>query len=677
MTKKIITTAVASFIFLFPLFFLNLTPESYEYNKMFLLIVFSLVMLILYFVKSLEDRHFTVVRSTFGWPLLVITIIVCISSFVQTPNVIIAGTTPLAASTWLAGFLAYFFLVQLTDSGQKKMYGDLLVADGFLISAYTFLLYLGILPDNPFTPSGTLLSTLLFLVSISIYIGIIIYRYNSRRFVINSTPVISDVTTDPEVFSDLETEKNRMVLYALILLPVAAAVLILTYHLFTNQKPAILPYSYGWSIFLEVGKNLKTLLLGVGPTNFQTAFTLTKPQSINMTAYWNVIFTNSSTFFLTLATEAGIIAAAMYIILIVKSVRLALRKNFLKTGTFTGNPGQAFLPVIAAVLFFQLVLPSSMTLFILMICLMGLSADRKPWLKLNLSVLGKISYIFLLLPITFVTLASFFLYRAYAAEAAFKSSLDALLNKDGLGAYRLQLEAISDNPYIDRYHVAFSQTNIALANALAAKKDLTAEDKQNIPKLVQQSVDHARTSIILYRTSAPDWDNLGHIYANLINFAAGSDQWAVTSFQQKILLDPVNPQNHLLLGGLYLSLKKYPEAEIEFKNAISLKPDFASAYYNLAQTLKSEKKNDEALKLLQTTLTLLTQGSADYNNVKKEADDLSALISTPPATPSGQPKKSFGSLEKLETVGTATGSSLNNNINVKPTVSLAEPPVSP
>ncbi|MCJ7739806.1 hypothetical protein MUP32_00620, partial [Candidatus Microgenomates bacterium] len=117
---------------------------------------------------------------------------------------------------------------------------------------------------------------------------------------------------------------DKKVIKIILLVYTITAFALFAYPFFLGSKPYLLPFSYGLKIALEVMKDLKSLLLGIGPTNFMTAFTLGKSASINSTPFWNVIFTSSSSFFLNLVTESGLIAGTIYLFLFFKSLRLLL-----------------------------------------------------------------------------------------------------------------------------------------------------------------------------------------------------------------------------------------------------------------------------------------------------------------------------------------------------------------
>lgn len=669
MLNKIVLITIYLFSFLFPLFYLHLTPESYEYNKMMLLIFTTTLLFFLFILKTIRRRKIILYRNSFTTVFFFLTAIVTISTLFQSPNLVIALTTPLSTATIIFGFIFYFLLINnVLDLGSNSRIGsdlrgikgltllDFIIFSTILLSLFVMAIYTGIIPKSTLTPAGNLLATTMFLAIISIYLlsKIIIYLLISRqtRFVYLA--------------------QTGFVQYLLSLLVIGGTTFFLTIRLLTDQTPIILPFAFGWQIFLDVIKNAKTLALGVGPANFITAFTLAKPVSINMSPVWNVIFTSSSSFLLNLATETGIISAFLYLLIFLKSLKLPLDAALGRL-----KSGDACLLSLIFALIIQAILPGSMTVFILTIILLAFSSQVYPFFTWDISKLGFVKYVFLIPAIIIFSVVIYFQGRAYLAEIAFKESLDALVNKNGTDAYNLQLISLRLNPFLDRYHTAFSKTNLMVASSLATKQQLTEEDKQNIPRLVQQSIDYAKSGVNLNRTNVVTWDNLVQTYAALINFAKGAEEWTIESYKQKVSLDQFNPQNHLGFGMLYFNLKKYEEAEKELRQATLLKPDLAIAHYQLSHVLKEEKKYQEAYLELQITSSLLNSGSDDAQKVNQELLELSKLIPKgKTATPSSQIKTQNRKNQSLETVESSKSPFKNLPTSIPP-LSLPEPQITP
>ncbi len=132
----------------------------------------------------------------------------------------------------------------------------------------------------------------------------------------------------------------------------------------------------------------------------------------------------------------------------------------------------------------------------------------------------------------------------------------------------------------------------------------------------------AKIATVLNPTNAANWENLAQTYRSILRFADKADQWATASYQQAIINDPLNPQIRIKLGGLYYSLEDYEKATRQFENAVSLKPDYANAYYNLSAAYREKEMYQEAYNAMEKVVNLVKSDSADYQKAKNELEAL-------------------------------------------------------
>ncbi|MEW6516166.1 MAG: tetratricopeptide repeat protein [candidate division FCPU426 bacterium] len=77
---------------------------------------------------------------------------------------------------------------------------------------------------------------------------------------------------------------------------------------------------------------------------------------------------------------------------------------------------------------------------------------------------------------------------------------------------------------------------------------------------------------------------------------------------QILQLDPEEPAVHFYLGSLNTQLKKYAEAEKNYRACLKRYPDYGPAYINLARLVKARGDDDEARKLLTEAVKRLEGG---------------------------------------------------------------------
>ncbi len=386
--------------------------------------------------------------------------------------------------------------------------------------------------------------------------------------------------------------------------------LVLTaYQVLPTWRTTTLPYWANWQIMLESYKNIKQLFVGVGAENFLGAFTVGRPVTINMTDLWNTRFIVGSSMLFHMATVQGLVGLGAMVWFLTK-----LRNPVLLLGALS----LIFLP------------PSFPTLVIIMTILM--LAQPVHAIHTTLPHRPVIRYtVVLFLFLIFATILYGF-GRAASAEFAFGRSLRAFDNREGTNAYNLQIQAITLNPNVARFHMAYSQTNLALANAISGSASISAtaeqldKDRQTTTQLIQQSIREAKIAIGLAPTNILAWENIASVYQALSGVAQGADQWTIAAYQQAMQLDPTNPTIRLRLGGAYVGQQKFDEAIASYNAAASLKPDYANVYYNMGFSYREQKKYLQASQALLEALKYVTPGSDDERQAKKELDEVRELL---------------------------------------------------
>ena len=74
----------------------------------------------------------------------------------------------------------------------------------------------------------------------------------------------------------------------------------------------------------------------------------------------------------------------------------------------------------------------------------------------------------------------------------------------------------------------------------------------------------------------------------------GRDAEAVKAFRQALSIRPDWAEAHSLLGSILFRAGNYPEAEVELRKAVTLKPDYAEGWNFLGEFLKGQGKDGEA-----------------------------------------------------------------------------------
>jgi tetratricopeptide (TPR) repeat protein len=154
----------------------------------------------------------------------------------------------------------------------------------------------------------------------------------------------------------------------------------------------------------------------------------------------------------------------------------------------------------------------------------------------------------------------------------------------------------------------------------------------------------ASTATSLNPKNSENWLGEGNIYDNLVILGVeGADELAISYYQKAGEFDPQNPLVPFFLGRLHKRLaekniadsanqqeesaKKQLEEKAnqnfvltleDLNKSVSLKPNFSSAYYFLAQTYEEKGEKEKALANYQIVLQL----EPGNEEIKKKVEEL-------------------------------------------------------
>src|SRR3989339_674028 len=407
---------------------------------------------------------------------------------------------------------------------------------------------------------------------------------------------------------------------------------------------------------------------GTGPSTYLFDFTAYKPVELNSTKLWNIRFDSSFNEYLqVLATLGGIglLALLSFSALFISTAYSVLMKSPEESAT------DKKVLAIAGIAFFIILALHAATLAVWVIGLLiiasfmvslglqkrsGEGNFKDTFLRIaavtpssNLPEetikVNALPGVLLVLSIASVLFAFFFGAKLVLADYHHRLALNALSQNQGIIAYNELVVAEKLNPKNDVYRAGLAQTNFALANAIAVAKapteaspagSLTDADKQNIQVLLQQSINEGKNAVALSPKSAINWQVLALLYRQISGVATNGLAFALDSYGRAIMVDPLNPQLRLNVGGVYYASKNYDMAIRFFTDAINLKPDFANGYYNLSVALKDKGDMVNAQAAAEKVLTLVEKDSQDYKLAQDYLNDLKSKneekqVQQPPA----------------------------------------------
>ncbi len=576
-------------IFLYPLAFLPFFSNGFDVTKLLLLTISVLLISTVKILKIVTQGNFNF--RTAKPDLLVLTLLITylVSAIFIAPNKMDAFLLPGTASFVILGAILYFFINQLDneDLNSKKAIIVSLILSATIGSIVQLLSFIGVIQGN-FTTFGNLISTFVFLLAV-LPLGI--------HEVIKNKKIV---------------EKTFFGISSFIIL-ISGATL---FYLMLPGKPTSpnLPsLKSSWVVSVDALK--ESPILGVGPSNFIYSYAKNRPITANSENNWLDKFIIGRNTPLTIMAETGIIGLIVFITLFLVAINVFKIKD-------AGDIDKYKLS-LSIVLLLSFLYPFSASLLPLIFILLALNNDTK---EVGGIFNSRIPLIIISVPFAAVILVGFYAsYKAFYADYLFGKALQYVSQNEAIKAYEGINMAVNTNPYVDRYHLAAAEINMAIAQSLAKKENATEEDKKTLAELIQQSIREGKAAVSLDKTKSSSWENLGNIYVSISPFAKDAGDFAIQSYNQAIFLNPIDPNLRIKLGGIYFSQQNLQEAIKTFELAVLAKPDFANSHYNLAIAYKANKQIDKAKEQIEAVLKLVDPNSKDYETAKTELDSLNNI----------------------------------------------------
>jgi len=613
--------------FLFPLLFLPLFTNAFAVPKLVFLAVIFVALLVLKTVRMLVDRKLELFSSQFDTPLFLLMFAFLLSVVVSAPNKVEALLDPSRGALLIV--LLVLNTLLLPKNKQLVIYASLAsLAISFAVTFLGYFSFFSFLPKEL-----AFLNTKGF----NLMGNLIGQGLMGGYFVALAIDSLKD--THPG------KKEGRLLLNSLFIVGLLSAVLS-AFILVKDIRPAMLPFANAWQITVDVLKTAQTAFFGVGPANYLSLYTLSKPMAINgIESLWNANVEFSRSGLLHILTEVGILGLFSIGLIFFKLSQEAKKNKSMISNLF--------------LIFWLVLMPSSQIFFFVLILAVFLNREVVKVKEIDLRDLDIFTYGLSAVSLAVVILfAYFFFYRALGSEYYLGLSAQALAKNEGQKVYEYQRMAVSLNPFNEKARGNFAQINLLLANNIARKKKLTDEDKKNVTTLIQQGIAEAKALVSLNPGKAVYWANLGEVYRGLLGVAQGAEEWTISAYQRAIALDPRNPEYYFNLGSVYFGLQKYPEAVSFFDQAVSLKGNMANYYYNLAWALYNAKDYVRAANVMEYTLRFVTPGSKDYKKVNTELGKFKEMLPKEETKPAASEKPVVADEQLTQPTPVPTGATI-------------------
>lgn len=605
-TRQLLTLGA---VFLFPLIFAGAFTEAVNLPKLIALASLICLALITVAVQIYTTGKIKIAKSKFDIPVILVMLAYAISAVVQTPNKVEAFFLPGSGTLIISLGLLYFLINSIED---KKEIKYTLIASGVALSLLTIANFLGLfekIPQLPlfaktstFNPTGDFLTASIFLATTIPF---------SIFFLIK----------------EQELAKKLIFAFSLVFTLIAAGISI--YTIFSPDKknlPILPPLPTSWAVAVDTIR--ESPILGIGPGNYLTSFNRFRPNqnnTYNTDNLWQIKFGGASDWYLTVITETGLFGLIALIFLIATLAKTINKNLSIYKESRSMTIDIVSFPILILLLITFLLIPASFVSILLVFVFLSLNAHPK-YSELTIPANASARVIVSLILTGIILFLGFKARPIIQAEAKFKEANDALTQNDGKKSYDLLQQAINLNPYVDRYHAYFAQLNLGLARSISAStqdpKGLTDDQKNTILQLIQQAIREGQNTVSLNPTRAGNWQVLANIYRAIIPYAQQADQFAVSTYNQAINLDPLDPNLRISLGGVYYSLGQYDNAVNAFQFAVYAKPDFANAYYNLSAAYAAKNDFDNAIAAMNQVVLIVPKDSNDAKQAQSDLDTL-------------------------------------------------------
>jgi len=433
-------------------------------------------------------------------------------------------------------------------------------------------------------------------------------------------------------------------------------------------------YSLSWEITRDVlSQEGKRTFFGSGPGTFSYDYSLFKPEGVNSTAFWNITFDRSKSYFLTLFATMGIVGVVAWSLLVLglfgASLHYLIRSRGQEEWKMTYTMFVGWIVIACAHILYS----SNFSLQFLFWGFSGLLASQL-LTKVRHADFKASPRLGLLTSFGFVTIGIavisgiFIAGSRYSADVAFANAVK--LDRSGAPVEEVIQSLVraasgTVGSKSDIYFRNLSSAVLMRAREViqeAGAENLTQEQVVQIQGLVKNSIEFSRVATALEPANVSNWVVQGAIYRDVLSFVENAEDFAAVTYEQAIQLEPLNPSHHTNLGRVHLLVadraamllasenaelaakaqealtSQLSEAEAAFSRAIELKRDYAPAHFYLAATYERQGRLEDAASRLaairnvnQTDvglafqLSLLLLRLEEYDLARKELERIVAL----------------------------------------------------
>ncbi len=658
-------------VFLVPLFFLSVTSSPVEINKNFLAAVLVILAFICYLADVFTTKRVIYPKSLLFLSAFTVLFFTAVSAVFSVDR-ILSFYGNLFYPDSLASFILYFLIFFLAAVFFRK--GDIgkigiAFLSGFILASLlslAALLGFSIFPfefakQTGFNTVGSVsdlgifiafglvlsiaalselrlsLSAKIILLFASLIAFIELFLLNLQIIWIGVAFAMIILAAHKFVFS---LEHRHASFAGFSAMPMAVIILSLFFVLIGPSMPSLVEvpvqikpgFELTAGIVKETAKN-GDFFVGSGPATFARDYAFYRPLETNQANFWLLGFGQGYSFLSTILSTLGILGFLAFLFLFYAFTR-KLIKNSDNKELIVVSFGVI---ILMAMLFVQ---QASLVQFVFIFLGLGLMVSLSDSSKIiflaNVSKACAFLSFIAIIAATAASLALVYLVgQKYIAAIYYERGVAAYgKSKDAEKSLNDIYKAMKFDMSSGQYLRALSQYLLLDAEAQSVKmKNLpksSSEEAVNINAQIQndiaQAIDYAQKASVVNPGDSANWSNLANVYERIISVTDGADQFAAENYRKAMELDPKNPElpfslARVLLNSALMDKEKDPKNETVYRNkiaeaknsldkAISLKPDYAVAYYQKALAYVQEEKIREAADEMEKTKILAPDDSS-------------------------------------------------------------------
>ena len=644
---KITKLSIYLLVFLMPLFFLPWTSNILAFNKQALLVFLVFISLFSWLLESLTQGKITLNMSRLNIPVILFLAITGISTWFSAYRYGSFWGWPLSISssflTTLCFVLLYFLIINVFK--KKEILGILLwlVISSSIAALFgglqlfgKFLLPFDFSQINSFNTVGTVNSLAIFL-AVLLPLFLTLY-FISSRLIKSLLGIFSLIVLAMLLIINFWTAWVVLLVGSIVILvfgisrrenfkanwltlPMVFLVISVFFGVFRIGIPGLpttpLEISPSQTASFNIAKQAlkENPILGSGPGTFVYNYSKFKTETINQTAFWAVRFSAAASDIIDMLITGGILGFISFLTILIVFFIVILKKLIQKKEKdnleIKGVSKEAqfydwilglgllasWLSIVVSMFLYPANLCVKFLFWILNACFIVLIEDKTKTWNLEPSSMASIAVSFLFILILILGIGLFFMEgQRYLAEVRYQQGITAWRDGNNTEAVTYLLSANSHTGgKQDNYWRDLSQIYLLRAQEELQKETPAEELSKIVPVLVSNAVNSAKASVDAAPNNVANWTVRGFVFRQVTNVIEGAGEWAVTSYEKALELEPNNPYIVTEIGRVYLAQEEIGKSKEQFEKALEFKSDYAAARFQIALGYVREDRINEAI----------------------------------------------------------------------------------